>query len=141
VSKEKELSEKDDKGCYLFCVSIDAGWNNHGSGKSYNSDSGHHITIGNHSGLVVALYHISKRCSKCEAGEKMGKVVACDASVCARNYHGSSKGMQSCKHLHQNHNIDVLTENSLKWIFVDALEAGLIGQIPTTPAGNKKVDN
>jgi hypothetical protein len=45
VEKEKELSEKDEKGCYLLCVSIDAGWNNRGSGKAYNSDSGHHITV------------------------------------------------------------------------------------------------
>jgi hypothetical protein len=65
-------------------MSIDAGWNNHGSGKAYNSDLGHHI-MGNRSGLVVALVHyMSKHCSKCEAGEKTGKVVAHDP-VYARN--------------------------------------------------------
>ena len=68
VEKEKALSEKNLEGQYLFCVSIDAGWNNRGSGKSYDSDSGHHITVGNRSGLVVALYHMSRRCSKCEVG-------------------------------------------------------------------------
>ena len=57
VEKEKKLSETNKEGQYLFCVSIDAGWNNHGSGKSYDSDSGHHITVGNRSGLVVALHY------------------------------------------------------------------------------------
>jgi hypothetical protein len=52
VSKEKEISEKEDKGCYVFCVSIDADWNNRGSVKSYNSDWGHHITVGNRCGPV-----------------------------------------------------------------------------------------
>jgi hypothetical protein len=63
IEKEKALSEKDDLQRYLFCVSIDAGWNNRGSGKSYNSDSGHHITVGNRSSLVVALYHMSRCCA------------------------------------------------------------------------------
>jgi hypothetical protein len=88
---------------------------------------------------------MSKYCSKCKAGEKTSKAVAHNPSLCARNYHGSYKGMeahgalQSCVHLHQNHNM--VYEIILKWIFVDALEARLINQIPTTPVGNKKVDN
>jgi hypothetical protein len=53
IEKEKELSKQDDMERYLFCVSIDAGWNNRGSGKSYNSDSCHHITVGNRSGLTM----------------------------------------------------------------------------------------
>ena len=36
---------------------------------------------------------------------------------------------------------DSLTENILKWNFVEAYDADLIPCIPTTPAGNKKVDN
>jgi hypothetical protein len=59
IEKEKALSEQDDLGRYLFCVSIDAGWNNRCSGKSYDSDFSHHTTVGNRSGLVVALYRCS----------------------------------------------------------------------------------
>jgi hypothetical protein len=44
IEKEKALWKKDKKGQSLFCVSIDGAWNNRGSGKAYNSDSGHHIT-------------------------------------------------------------------------------------------------
>jgi hypothetical protein len=40
------LSERDNKNHYLFCGSIDDGWNNQGSGKAYNSNSAHHITVG-----------------------------------------------------------------------------------------------
>jgi hypothetical protein len=36
---------------------------------------------------------------------------------------------------------DSSTENILKWNYVDAFDAKLIDMIPTTPAGNKKVDN
>jgi hypothetical protein len=55
IKKEQELSAQDEFKQYLFCVSINAGWNNCGSGKTYNSESCHHITVDNWSGLVVAL--------------------------------------------------------------------------------------
>jgi hypothetical protein len=75
VEKVQELSEKDEKGRCLFCVSIDAGWNDCGSDKAYNSDSGHHITVDNCSSLMVTLHHMLKCYSKCEIGEKTGQLV------------------------------------------------------------------
>jgi hypothetical protein len=63
-------------------VLIDAGWNNCGSGKSYDSDSGHHITVGNRSGLVVALHHMSRRWAKCEVGKTQDKEVPQDPKFC-----------------------------------------------------------
>jgi hypothetical protein len=104
VEKEKQLSEVNDNSQHLFCVSIDNGWNNRGSGRSYNSDSSHHITVGNQSGLVVALHYMSKRCTRCELAKKR-KVdekkdddtqeddEMHDPSECPMNYLGSSKGM------------------------------------------------
>ncbi len=156
IVKEKELSKKDSEDRYLFCVSIDAGWTTRGSGKAYNSDSGHHLTNGNRSGLTVALHYMSKWCIKCEMGEKDGIENTHTSDVCSRNYVGSSKGMeahgalQSCLHLHENHDVvyeiavmddDSTTENILKWNFQEAYEAGLIDNIPTTKSGGKKVDN
>jgi hypothetical protein len=168
IEKEKALSKMDDMERYLFCVSIDAGWNNRGSGKSYNSDSCHHITVGNRSGLVVALHYMSKRCGTCESKEKRSEQsteeVNIDndednnhnANMCPRNYHGSSKGMEctgalkSCLHLHEHHNVvyetivmddDSSTENILKWNMQAAFDAKLIDAIPTTASGGKKVDN
>jgi hypothetical protein len=61
IEQEKTLSKQDEKGHYLFCISIDAGWNNRGSGRAHNSDSGHHITVGNRSGLIVALHYVQGR--------------------------------------------------------------------------------
>jgi hypothetical protein len=121
IMKEKQKSVCKDNN-YLFCVSIDNGWNNRGSGKSYNSDSSHHITVGNRTGLVVALHYMSRRCGQCEKMEKRGEnnnedgatecdSIAHDPKLCPRNYLGSSKGMEahgtlkSCIHLHKNHNV------------------------------------
>jgi hypothetical protein len=70
LRKEKELSPVDENGYCKICASIDAGWNNKGSGKSYHSDSCHHITVGNRTNLVIALHYMSKRCSKCESRKK-----------------------------------------------------------------------
>jgi hypothetical protein len=73
IKKEKELSERDNKNCYLFCVSIDARWKNQGSGKHLTPIlATSHIMVGNHTGFVVALHHMSKPCIKCEIGEKTG---------------------------------------------------------------------
>jgi hypothetical protein len=156
IKKEKALSQQDEFMRWLFCVSIDAGWNQRGSGHAYNSDSGHHITVGNRSGLVVALHYMSKRCIKCEIGEKTGIDKPHDPLVCSRNYTGSSKGMEahgavhSCIHLHKHHDIvyeiivmddDSSTENILKWNFAEALDAQLIDEIPKTACGGKKKDN
>jgi hypothetical protein len=156
IEKEKELSACDNMDRYLLCVSIDAGWNNRGSGKAYNSNSGHHITVGNRTGLVVALHHMSKRCIKCEIGEKQGRENVQDRNVCSPNYHGSSKGMeahgalQSCLHLHTHHEVvyeiivmdnDSSTENILKWNFVEVLANKMIDEIPKTDKRYKKVDN
>jgi hypothetical protein len=155
VEKEKQLSEQNTAGQYLFCVSIDAGWNNRGSGKSYDSDSGHHITVGNRSGLVVALHYMSRRCAKCEIGELQDKDNPHDKSVCSRNYTGSSKGMEahgalkSCLHLHLNRNVvweimvmddDSSTQNLLRWNFAEAIDKQMMTEVPLTKGGNKRED-
>jgi hypothetical protein len=58
--------------------------------------------------------------------------------------------LQSCIHLDENRKAaykiimmddDSSTENILKWNFQEALNKQMITKLPTTPAGNKKVDN
>jgi hypothetical protein len=147
ILKEKALSKKTTEGLYLFSVGIDGAWNNRGSGKSYNSDSGHHFTVGNESGLVVGMQYFSKRCEKCERN------ITHEKEFCSRNYVGSSKGMEATgaiktlKYLHLNHQIiyefvvmddDSSSENIMRWNSKAALDAGLITCLPTTPAGNEK---
>jgi hypothetical protein len=157
IEKEKSLFKQDNKSRYLFCVSIDVGWNNRGSGKAYNSDLGHHINVGNQSGLVVALHYMSKHCSKCEIGEKSGQPNPHEASLCARNYTGSLKGVEAhgalhsyLLHIHRHHNVvynivvmydNSSTENILSWDHNEALAAAnLIDEIPKTKGGKKKVN-
>jgi hypothetical protein len=140
VEKEKQLSEQNTAGQYLFCVSIDAGWNN---------------TVGNRSGLVVALHYMSRRCAKCEIGELQDKDNPHDKSVCSRNYTGSSKGMEahgalkSCLHLHLNRNVvweimvmddDSSTQNLLRWNFAEAIDKQMMTEVPLTKGGNKRED-
>jgi hypothetical protein len=154
IEKEKKLSETNKEGQYLlFCVSIDAGWNNRGSGKSYDSDSGHHITVGNRSGLVVALHYMSRRCAKCEIGETSDKAAPHDPALCSRNYTGSSKGMEahgalhSCLHLHKNRNVvwdimvmddDSSTQNLLRWNFAEAISKNKMTTAPLTKGGEQE---
>jgi hypothetical protein len=90
VEEEKHLSEKDKKGRSKFCISIDAGWNNHESRKSYNSDSGHHQMVWKRSGKVVALYCMSKHCSKCEKEMKKLNSREHDDDVYSQNNFRSS---------------------------------------------------
>jgi hypothetical protein len=162
--KQKSVC-KDNK--HLFCVFIDNGWNNRGPVKSYNSNSSHHITVGNRTGLVVALHYMSRRCRGCEQMEKVGKngnesdvneleIEKHDPKLCPQNYLGFSKEMEahgalkSCIHLHKNHNVvykivvmddDSSTENILKWNFEEAYKLDMIPEIPKIPAGNKRVNN
>jgi hypothetical protein len=71
IHKEKKLSKTTEKGRLKLCVLIDTSWNNHGSGKSYNSDSSHHLMVGNRSNM-------SKHCYKCENESKLFKCKACN---------------------------------------------------------------
>jgi hypothetical protein len=93
VKNIKKLSEKDDDGKSKLCISIDAGWNNCGSGSSYNSDSGHHITVENRSRCLIALHYMSKRYNKCEKEAKLFLSKSHNDGPCSRNYFGPSKGM------------------------------------------------
>ena len=118
---------------------------------SYNSDSGHHVTMGNHTGKVVMLHNMSKPCVKCELETKLFKTLQQNKQVCSWNYFGSSKGieargdaLQSVLKLHKNNNVvleyivmddDSTTESILSWNFEDALTAELITEAPKTRGG------
>ena len=83
--------------CHGLSVAMDAGWTNRGNGKSYNSDSCQHITIGNRTQKVVGLQYLSRCCAKCmNRGKEIGNNLRLPCSLlCSRNYSGSSKGMES----------------------------------------------
>ena len=68
------------------------GWSTRGSGRQYNSDTGHAVLIGSETGKCLAFSVKSKRCRKCEAAEKDNRTV--EAHECHRNWTGSSKSME-----------------------------------------------
>jgi hypothetical protein len=156
LEEEKSLSEKDKFGRSKLSVAIDAGWNNRGSGRSYNSDSGHHLMVGNRSKKVIAVHYMSKRCVKCETEEKNGQSTKQhEESVCSRNYRGSSKGME-CHgllkstldlFLEKNCVLEIVvmdddssSENILQWDYVEAMKTGQLTSIPKTKSGAKKAN-
>ncbi|XP_071581489.1 uncharacterized protein [Temnothorax nylanderi] len=69
-------------------VSYDAGWQKKGSGRLYNSLTGHGTAIGYYSGKVIAYGTRVKRCISCE--RKPSK-----AHDCRLNFEGSAKSMEA----------------------------------------------
>ena len=75
-------------------VSFDMGWQKRG--RSYNSLSGHAFLIDVHTGKVVAMQVYSKKCQKCSNYAKQGLTTdEFPDHKCAKNYEGSSKGMEA----------------------------------------------
>jgi hypothetical protein len=73
-------------------VSFDAGWSTRGSGRSYNSDTGHSALIGSKSGKCLAYSVKTRHCRLCETAEKQNKEVK--KHRCYRNWDKSSKSME-----------------------------------------------
>ncbi|KAK3108325.1 hypothetical protein FSP39_005637 [Pinctada imbricata] len=73
-------------------VSCDGGWQKRGSGKNYNSLSGHVTVIGKHTKKCVAYGVACKNCRKCKYLNKTKNVHK--AHPCRRNWAGSAKGME-----------------------------------------------
>ena len=63
IEEEKSLSSVDSLGRSNLDTNMDGAWNNRGSGKSYNSDSGHHLIVGNRTkkGYSLPLYESALR--------------------------------------------------------------------------------
>ncbi len=63
VEEEKSLSTVDSLGRSNLATNMDGAWNNRGSGSLYNSDSGHHLIVGNRTkkGYSLPLYESALR--------------------------------------------------------------------------------
>ncbi|XP_061190963.1 uncharacterized protein LOC133199106 [Saccostrea echinata] len=91
---QKELGmmneEMNEKG---LVVAVDAGWQKRGSGKTYDSLSGHCSMVGPLSGKVLSYSVRSKNCRVCSVAETTNKNPA--AHECSKNWEGSSKAMEA----------------------------------------------
>ena len=136
-------------------MAMDAGWTNRGTGKTYNSDSCQHITVGNMTQRVIGLHYLSRCCAKCDANQinvdnsvTGGVVVPCGL-LCSHNYCGSSKGMESQGALEMTRRIwnklsaksylceividdDTTTKKLLTKSISELLLAGIIDEWPKT---------
>jgi len=98
---------------YYFCIwrtgqgkdglsfAYDVGWQKRGTGRSYNSQSGHGVLIGHYSKKIVSYTIRSKSCRRCDMGHKKND------HNCKQNYDGSSKGMEA------DIAVELFTENPL----------------------------
>ncbi|XP_063448459.1 uncharacterized protein LOC134727990 [Mytilus trossulus] len=89
---EKELAAVEQKKGSLV-VAVDAGWQKRGSGRAYDSKSGHCSMIGPETGKIINYSVRSKECRVCSRAESRNESPRKHA--CYRNWEGSSKGMEA----------------------------------------------
>ena len=76
-----------------ICVSVDGAWQSRGSGRSYNSASGHASAIGKHTGKIVGYAVRAKVCRVCRTSKRNDKPPP--VHDCVHNWDGSSKAMEA----------------------------------------------
>ncbi|XP_078315372.1 uncharacterized protein LOC111116349 [Crassostrea virginica] len=103
------LKDEAEKSSDSLSLSYDAGWQKRGSGKNYNSLSGHASMIGLHTKKVVGYSVMSKTCRKCDVATKSGNTVP--DHDCRKNWGGSSKAMEPAMA------VNILNEIKEKGIF------------------------
>ncbi|XP_063433536.1 uncharacterized protein LOC134715345 isoform X2 [Mytilus trossulus] len=90
MAKEVALNNECD-GTDDLTVSVDAGWQTRGSGRAYNSLTGHCSMIGSKTGKILGYKWRSKSCRICQKAEHEGKIVR--KHTCRKNFTGSAKAM------------------------------------------------
>ncbi|XP_061171002.1 uncharacterized protein LOC133180520 [Saccostrea echinata] len=80
------------EGTDELTVSVDAGWQKRGSGRSFDSLSGHCSMIGSQTGKIIDYDIRTKCCKICESATRSGKDPK--DHDCRKNWEGSSKAME-----------------------------------------------
>ncbi|CAC5412427.1 unnamed protein product [Mytilus coruscus] len=88
---EKEMTRESD-GNDNVTVSVDAAWQRRGSGRSYDSLTGHCSMIGLKTGKVINYKWRSKACRICQRAEISGNIPR--VHKCNKNFTGSAKAME-----------------------------------------------
>ncbi|XP_043289283.1 uncharacterized protein [Venturia canescens] len=102
IEKEglKNASDWTQNSIVELTISYDAGWQKRGSGRCYNSTTGHGTAIGFYSGKVLGYATRNKRCTVCEYAERYEEnnnvmTETKNKHDCRRNFEGSSKAMEA----------------------------------------------
>ncbi|XP_071141460.1 uncharacterized protein [Mytilus edulis] len=121
---EKELAAVEQKKGKLV-VAVDAGWQKRGSGRAYDSKSGHCSMVGPETGKILNYSVRSKDCRVCSRAESRNESPR--EHACYRNWEGSSKGMEA------DMVIEMVKDVQSKGCTVDALvgdeDSTTIGQV------------
>ncbi|XP_071168369.1 uncharacterized protein [Mytilus edulis] len=91
TEKEKTLT-KECGGDENITVCVDAGWQKRGSGRAYDSLTGHCSMIGSKSRKIIGYKWRSKTCRICEVASRKGKIPK--LHQCRKNFGGSAKAME-----------------------------------------------
>ncbi|CAC5378782.1 unnamed protein product [Mytilus coruscus] len=91
TEKEKEMT-RESVGNDNVTVSVDAAWQRRGSGRSYDSLTGHCSMIGSKTGKVINYKWRSKACRICQRAEISGNIPR--VHKCNKNFTGSAKAME-----------------------------------------------
>ncbi len=89
LEKESEMNKREDAG---LTVSYDAGWSKRGTGRNYNSSTGHGAFIGAKSKKILDFSVRNKHCNICALSKTRGR--APHPHRCTANWRGSSKAME-----------------------------------------------
>lgn len=84
-SRPRQSSESEE---VAITISYDFGWDQRGTGFAYNSHSGRGAIFGKETKKCLGFEVMSSYCAMCSQGKRP------DNHVCAKNYHGSAKGME-----------------------------------------------
>ncbi|XP_052223037.1 uncharacterized protein LOC127838944 isoform X1 [Dreissena polymorpha] len=110
-------------------VSVDAGWQKRGSGRAYDSLSGHCSMVGTKTGKVFAYAVRTKTCRVCSQHKKKGND-PCKLHDCRINWSGSAKAMEP----------DMVTEMIIETAKKGVKATGIVGDDDTTTAARLKTN-
>ncbi|XP_052212333.1 uncharacterized protein LOC127831382 isoform X2 [Dreissena polymorpha] len=110
-------------------VSVDAGWQKRGSGRAYDSLSGHCSMVSTKTGKVLAYAVRSKTCRVCSQHKKKGND-PCKLHDCRKNWSGSAKAMEP----------DMVTEMIIETAKKGVKVTGIVGDDDTTTAARLKTN-
>ena len=92
VALSDPLDGADTSASAPLSVSYDAGWSKRGTGRSYDSNTGHGVLIGKSSRKCLDFSVRSKVCDTCDYARRSGEPVK--KHKCFKNWSGSSNAME-----------------------------------------------
>ena len=91
-----------------IAASFDMGWPTRGTGRNYETLSGHAALMGHFSKTVLSYVLLNRKCRMCDLGHRV------DDHNCRLNFEGSAKAMESRAAVLLTNNNSILNECNLQ---------------------------